>query len=295
MTKPIITSAAVSPRPALRILLAVAGVLGVALWSCPPVAAQDASEVIARVNGTEIRAGDLAIAEEEIGAQMPPIPPEGKRDYLVTYVADIILAAKAAESKKVGDGEDFKRRLAYLRNKLLMESLLQSEAKAATTDDAMKQVYNDATKQLSAEKEVRARHILVATEDEAKGIAAELGKGTDFAELAKQKSKDSSAAQGGDLEYFTKDQMVAEFADAAFNLDKGQVSAPVKTQFGCHIIKVEDKRDREIPSFDKVKDQIETYIVRKSQAELIAKLRQGAQIDRLDAKPAETKPAEPKK
>jgi peptidyl-prolyl cis-trans isomerase C len=245
--------------------------------------------VVARVNGTEIRAGDLAMVEEEIGGQMPAMAGEGKRDYLVAYMADVILAAKAAEDKKVGEGEEFKRRLAYLRNKLLMEILLQNEAKLALTDAAMQQVYQDAAKQVSGEKEVHARHILVATEEEAKGVVAELKKGADFAELAKQKSKDSSAAQGGDLDYFTKDQMVAEFADAAFKLDKGQTSEPVKTQFGWHIIRVENKRDREMPPFDRVKDQIETFLVRKSQAELIGKLRADAKIERLDAKPAEPK------
>jgi peptidyl-prolyl cis-trans isomerase C len=166
-----------------------------------------------------------------------------------------------------------------------METLFQSEAKAAVTDAAMRKIYDEAGKQMAGEKEVRARHILVPTEDEAKAVVEELKKGTDFAELAKQKSKDSSAAQGGDLDYFTEDQMVPEFAGAAFKLEKGQVSAPVKTQFGWHVIKVEDKRDRQIPPFDKVKDQIESYLVRRTQAELVAKLRQGAKVDRLDRAP----------
>ncbi len=90
---------------------------------------------------------------------------------------------------------------------------------------------------------------------------AEVKKGTDFAELAKQKSKDpGAAAEGGDLGYFGKEQMVPEFAEAAFKMEKGQVSDPVKTQFGWHIIKVEDKRTKPVPEFDKVKDQIETYV-----------------------------------
>ena len=272
---------------AIRPLLAAALALPVVLSSLAP--AQEAGEVVARVNGTDIKVGDLAIVEEEIGGQMPPVPGDGKRDYLVSYLADMILVAKAAEDKKLAEGDEFKRRLAYARNKLLMESLLQSEAKAAVSDAAMQQVYNEATKQMSGEQEVRARHILVASEDEAKAVAAELKKGGDFAELAKQKSKDGSAAQGGDLDYFTKDQMVPEFAEAAFKMEKGQTSEPIKTQFGWHLIKVEDKRDRQMPPFEKVKDQIETYLVRKSQAEMITKLREGAKIERLDAKPAEPK------
>jgi peptidyl-prolyl cis-trans isomerase C len=163
--------------------------------------------------------------------------------------------------------------------------LLQQEGKAAMTPEAMKKVYDEAVKQMGTEQEVRARHILVPTEEEAKAVLAEIKKGTDFAELAKQKSKDpGAAAEGGDLGYFSKEQMVPEFADAAFKLEKGQVSEPVKTQFGWHIIKVEDKRTKPVPEFDKVKGQIETYVQRKAQADYIAKERETAKIERLDKK-----------
>jgi peptidyl-prolyl cis-trans isomerase C len=197
----------------------------------------------------------------------------------------VILAAKAAEAKKVPDSSEFKSRMIFVRNKLLMETLLQDEGKAAVSEPAMRKVYDEAVKQMSGEQEVRARHILVATEDEAKKVLDELKKGTDFAELAKQKSKDpGAAAEGGDLGYFTKDQMVPEFAQAAFKLEKGQLSEPVKTQFGWHVIKVEDKRSKPAPAFEQVKEQLETYVTRKAQADYIAKLREGAKIDRLDKK-----------
>src|SRR4029077_20899689 len=134
------------------------------------------------------------------------------------------------------------------------------------------------------EEEVHARHILVPTEDEAKAILAQLKGGTDFATLAKEKSKDPGSAEGGDLGYFGKEQMVPEFAEVAFKLEKGQVSDPVKTQFGWHIIKVEDKRTKPVPEFDKVKEQVETYVVRKAQADYIHKLQESAKIERLDKK-----------
>ncbi len=209
--------------------------------------------------------------------------PEAKRDYLITFVGDMILVAKAAEAKKIGDTDDFKKKLAYARTKLLMEQLLQSEAKAAVNETAMHKVYDDAIGQMKKEPEVRARHILVETEDEAKAVVAELKKGTDFAELAKAKSKDPGSADGGDLGYFTKDQMVPEFSEVAFKLDKGQLSDPVKSQFGWHVIKVEDKRERQPPEFDKVKDQLENFLVRKSQSELITKLRAEGKIERVGA------------
>jgi len=273
------------PTSARTLLLATA-LASVAITGTA-CAQQTNDPVVARVNGTEIKASDLAIAEEEVGSNLPATSPEGKRDYLVTYVSDMMLLAKAAEDKMLADDAAFKRRLAYLRNKLLMETFLQGEMKAAMTDAAMHQVYDDASKQLRGEKEVRARHILVETEDEAKAVLAELKKGTDFAELARLKSKDPGAAsEGGDLGYFTKDQMVPEFADAAYKLEKGELSEPVKSQFGWHVIRVEDKRDRVVPPFEQVKDQIETFVARKTQAEVIAKLRQGAKIERLETKGA---------
>lgn len=266
--------------------------------SVAPAFAQD-DPIVAKVNGTDIRQSDLTAAEEDIGQNLPPMAPDAKRDYLITYVTDMLIIAKAAEAKKIGDSADFKRKLDIARNKLLMEGLLTAEAKTAVNDEAMKKVYAEATKQMGEEKEVHARHILVEKEDEAKAVLADLKKGGDFAAIAKEKSKDpGSKESGGDLGYFTKDQMVPEFAEVAFKLDKGQLSDPVKTQFGWHVLKVEDKRNRPIPEFDKVKDQIETYVVRKAQADLVTKLRGEAKIEKIpakaDAAPA-AKPAEQKK
>jgi peptidyl-prolyl cis-trans isomerase C len=262
------------------------GLIAAALSVLPPAQAQS-DPVIAKVNGAEIHESDLAMAEEDVGQnpQLQALTGDARRDYLVNYLSDVVLAAKAAEAKKVSDGTVFKSRLAFIRNKLLMETLLQDVGKAAVTPDTTKKAYEDAVKQMNNEQEVRARHILVATEDEAKAVLAELKKGTDFAELAKQKSKDpGAAAEGGDLGYFGREQMVPEFAETAFKLDKGQVSEPVKTQFGWHIIKVEDKRTKPVPEFDKVKDQVETYVQRKAQADFIHGLQQGAKIERLDKK-----------
>jgi peptidyl-prolyl cis-trans isomerase C len=245
--------------------------------------------VVARVNGVDIKQSDLTLAEEDLGADMQGVSPEARREHLISYLADIIMVTQAADKKKLSDNPEFKRRLAFLRNKLLMGYELQEEAKSAVNDEALHQTYNDAVKSMGGQEEVRARHILVETEDEAKSLLDQIKGGADFATLAKEKSKDPGAAEGGDLGYFTKDQMVPEFADVAFKMYPGQLSNPVKTQFGWHIIKVEDKRAKQPPEFDKVKDQIEAYLARKSQTEFIGKLRQSAKIERLD------KPAEPPK
>jgi peptidyl-prolyl cis-trans isomerase C len=261
------------------------GVLAfVALLSAPISTswAVDSDPVVARVNGVDIHDSDVAFAEEEVGANIPNMPPQQKRDYLINYLVDLVVLSQVAEQKKLADRPDVKHRLAFDHNRLLMEALLQDAGKAALSDDAEHQVYDEAVKQVKGEEEVHARHILVPTEDEAKAILAQLKGGADFATLAKEKSKDPGAADGGDLGYFTKEQMVPEFADVAFKLDKGQLSDPVKTQFGWHIIKVEDKRIKPTPTFDQVKGQIENYVAHRAQAQMVENLRKSATIERLD-------------
>ncbi len=264
------------------------GALAFAAFLSAPLTAlraQDSDPVIARANGVDIHESEIAYAEEEIGGNMPDIPPAQKRDYLITYLTDVIILSQAAEQKKLGDRADVKRRLAFDHNRLLMESLLQDVGQAAQSEAEEHKVYDKAVKQMANEEEVHARHILVPTEEEAKAIIVELKNGADFATLAKEKSKDPGAANGGDLGYFTKDQMVPEFAEAAFKLDKGQISEPVKTQFGWHIIKVEDKRIKPTPTFEQVKPQIDSYVAHRAQTALVEKLRSAAKIERFD-KPA---------
>ncbi len=270
-------------------LIARAGLAaaGLAIFLAAPLHAQTAADpVVAKVNGVEIHQSDVTLAEEELAPSLQQMDPATKRDNVISFLIDMKLVAKAAEDKKIGDAEDFKKRLAFARDRLLMDGLLSAEGKAAATDDAMKKVYADAASQIGGEQEVHARHILVETEDEAKKIIEDLKKGADFAELAKSKSKDPGASDGGDLGFFTKDQMVPEFAAVAFALEPGKISDPVKTQFGWHVIKVEEKRARKAPDFDQVKAQIQTYVTRKAQADYVAKLRETAKIERLD-KPAD--------
>src|SRR5712692_909505 len=272
-------------RPIVLAATALALSLASALCDCSknsssevPPSASDA--VVARVNGVDIKQSDLVLAEEDVGADIQAASPEAKRDHLISYLADIIMVTQAADSKKVADNPDFKRRLAFLRNKLLMGFELQEEAKSAISDEALHQTYDDAVKSTGGQEEVRARHILVENEDEAKAILDQLKGGGDFAALAKEKSKDPGAADGGDLGYFTKDQMVPEFADVAFKMYPGQLSNPVKTQFGWHIIKVEDKRQRPVPELANIKEQIDAYLVRRAQSEYVATLRQTAKVER---------------
>lgn len=247
------------------------------------------AKVLATVNGVEITDEDLKVAMDDIGQGLPQQAQGPERDaYVLDYLIDLKIAARKAEAEKMADSPEFARRMAYQRDKALMEGLLGRVAKAATTDEALRKVYDEAAKGQGPEQEANARHILVATEDEAKAAARRVKGGEDFAKVADEISKDPGS-KGGDLGWFTKDRMVPEFAEAAFKLNKGQISDPVKSQFGWHVIKLEDKREKKFPAFETVKDQVSTYATQKAQTDEIMKLRETAKIEK--AADAPTAPA----
>ena len=286
-------------RRASAIALTLA-LTGAAAAQTPPPASTPApaseapaspDSVVATVNGKPITQADLAIAADDPALSLPGVDDAQKKNLLVDYMIDLKVGAQAAEAAKVGDSPDFKRKLNYFRDKLLLDDYLEQEAKKVVTPEAEKALYDQSIKLSKPEEEVHARHILVDNEAEAKKIAARLKAGEDFAKVAAETSKDpGSKAEGGDLGWFTKERMVPDFATAAFALKPGQVSEPVKTQFGWHVIKVEEKRMKPQPTFEELKEQIDQHLIRKAQQDLILKLRAEAKIDRKDAPPAETAP-----
>ncbi len=237
--------------------------------------------VLAKVNGREITDEDVKIASEDLAASLPPnLQGKAREAYLLDYLIDGQLIVQKAIADKLDQDPEFPKKLAYFREKLLMESVLGKLSKEAASEEAMKKTYDEAAGEHKSETEVHARHILVATEADAQAALKRIKAGEDFAKVAKEVSKDPGS-EGGDLGWFTKDRMVPEFAEAAFKLESGQVSDPVKSQFGWHIIKVEGKREKPFPSFDEVKDQVARYVVQKAQSDLIVKLRKDAKIERL--------------
>jgi peptidyl-prolyl cis-trans isomerase C len=268
---------------ALALFLAVPGMGAHAQQPAAPApAAPVAPEtVMAKVNGAPITQGDLAIAADDPALSLPGVDDAQKRNLLIDYMVDLKVGAQAAEAAKVADAPEFQRKLAYFRDKLLLDEYLEREAKKAVTPEAAKALYDQTVKAMKPEEEVHARHILVENEDDAKKIAGRIKGGEDFAKVAAEASKDpGSKAEGGDLGWFTKERMVAPFAEAAFKLNAGQVSDPIKTQFGWHVIKVEEKRVKPVPTFAEMKEQVDQYITRKAQQDLILKLREGAKIER---------------
>jgi peptidyl-prolyl cis-trans isomerase C len=252
---------------------------------------------LALVNGVPITQKDLDMASEDLGDRLPAMPDAQRRTYLVNYLIDMKILAHAAEKAKIADTPDFARRMAYYRDKVMLDDYLASEVKKAATPEAARKLYEETIATMKPEEEVRARHILVESEDEAKKIAARVKGGEDFVKVATEVSKDpGSAKDGGDLGFFTKDRMVPEFAEVAFKLKPGEISDPVKTQFGWHVIKVEEKREKPVPTFEEVKDQVDSYLAQKTQQDIILALRKEAKVERFDEPtPAPATPAEPKK
>jgi peptidyl-prolyl cis-trans isomerase C len=263
----------------------VLGAMGAALLVAASVAPAQA-KVLAKVNGVEITDDDVKMATDDLGPGIPrQLEGKAREAYVLDFLIDEQLVVQKAQADKLGETPDFAKKLAYLRDKALMETLLGNVAKSAATDAAIKQTYDEAAKNQKPETEYHAHHILVPTEDEAKKALARIKGGEDFGKVADEVSKDPGS-KGGDLGWFTKDRMVPEFADAAAKLQPGQLSEPVKSQFGWHIIKLDETRPKTFPPLDQIKDQVARYVVQKAQSDLVLKLRESAKVERTDPPPA---------
>lgn len=257
--------------------------LAVLLTQPAPASAQDASKVIATVNGVPITEGDLKLAEDEIGRDLGNLPDATKRRVLAEFLIENNLFSKAAEDAKLSEGPNFAERMKYWRNRALRDAYFDKEINSSVGEEAAKAYYDDQVKSLKPKEEVQARHILVDTEDAANELKKKIDGGADFATLAKENSKDPGTKDdGGMLGYFSQGQMVPAFEQAAFALKKGEVSAPVKSQFGWHLIKLEDRRQKPPPTFEEVKDRILASMIHQRAQAVAAKLRDQAKIEYLD-------------
>lgn len=242
------------------------------------LAADQKNTVVAVVNGSEVHISQLADFARQLPREMGQPPYEA----LLEIVINNQLVYDAAKKEKVDADPDIKAALKKVEMQLMAQSYMQKKVRPAVTEEAIKARYDQAVKEFVPAEEVRARHILVETEEAARSVIAELGRGADFAELAKTRSKDPGAANGGDLGYFVQKAMVPEFADAAFAMRPGEVSkAPVKSQFGYHVIKVEDKRMAVIPPYEQAKPAIAQQIADGIREKLVMDLRDKAKIKRF--------------
>jgi peptidyl-prolyl cis-trans isomerase C len=246
-----------------------------------PLPASAADPVVARVNGVDIKQSDLDFAASEVGSRLANYTPADRRKVLLQYVIENELMAGAGQKDNLDKADSFPGRIAYHQRRALRDAFFDVKINDAVSEADAKKIFDEKIAGLKPEQELRARHILVATEDEAKQVAERLKKGEDFATIAKEKSKDSGA-EGGDLGFFARGQMLKPFEDAAFALDVGQISEPVQTQFGWHIIKVEEKRDQPLPKFDEVKEAIISQLVQAKAQEVVTGLRDAAEIEVVD-------------
>ena len=248
--------------------------------------------VVAVVNGQQVRLSELEVAQQALPPQYRNMPIQAVFPALLDRIIDSKLVVADGRKNKVTDDAAFKKRMAFVEDQVLQDFWLQREIAKRVTPEKMQQRYQERLKSTPAEEEVRARHILVATEDEAKALIAELKKGGAFDKLAKEKSTDkASGAEGGDLGWFKKSDMVKEFADAAFTLKKGELTdAPVKTQFGYHVIKLEDRRQAPPPTFDELSDQIREELSRETVTQILDQLRAGAKIEKFNVDGSKPEP-----
>jgi len=240
--------------------------------------------VVATVGGQPITEADLAFAAEDLSQELSQMAPEERRAFLLRVLIDMKVMSGAAREAGMDATPLFKQRLQYLEERALRRAYFAEAIAASVTEEAVRAKYDEYVAAFVPSEEIRASHILVETKEEADAIKAELDGGADFATLAKEKSIDPGAASGGDLGFFGKGMMVAPFEEAAFALTEiGQVSEPVQSQFGYHIIKLEEKRQSAPPTIEQVGAQLQQQLLMTTFDDAVAKLMDGVTIDIPDA------------
>jgi peptidyl-prolyl cis-trans isomerase C len=246
-----------------------------------PAFADDA--VVAKVGNLEIHQSELDLAVANLDPQLAQLPDDQKKVAALSAAIDVKLLASDATAEKLDQTDDFKKRMQYLTDRELHNAYFKKHVVDTVTDADVKARYDKEVAALPKQEEVHARHILVKTEDEAKDVIKQLDAGKDFAELAKEKSTDPNKDDGGNLGYFSRGRMVKEFEDAAFALEKGTYSkTPVKTDFGYHVIKVEDKRDAPPPAFEQVQDQVRQLVMRDKYLALLNQAKASSKVEIMD-------------
>lgn len=234
---------------------------------------------VATVDGIAITYNDVSLVEDELMAVYGQLPEEQRFQTLVGYMVNRILASEAAKKAGLENDADVAKIKAFMERKALQDVYIAKMLMERVTEEDVTAYYDKEIKNGPVEEEVRARHILLDNREAADAVVADLEKGADFAALAKERSKGPSGPSGGDLGYFSKQSMVPAFSDAAFKLGAGETSPPVQTQFGWHVIRVEDRRNRPVPPFDQVRDRIYQLLISEAQRDIYDEMRAKAAVD----------------
>ena len=258
--------------------------LALVFLSEPDAVAQNqmSGGTVATVDGIAITYNDVSLVEDELMAVYGQLPEEQRFQTLVGYMVNRILASEAAKKAGLENDADVAKIKAFMERKALQDVYIAKMLMERVREEDVTAYYDKEIKNGPVEEEVRARHILLDNREAADAVVADLENGSDFAALAKERSKGPSGPSGGDLGYFSKQSMVPAFSDAAFKLAAGETSPPVQTQFGWHVIRVEDRRNRPVPPFDQVRDQIYQLLISEAQRDIYDEMRAKASVDLVD-------------
>ena len=258
--------------------------LALVFLSGPDAVAQNqiSEGTVATVDGIAITYNDVSLVEDELMAVYGQLPEEQRFQTLVGYMVNRILASEAAKKAGLENDADVAKIKAFMERKALQDVYIAKMLMERVREEDVTAYYDKEIKNGPVEEEVRARHILLDNREAADAVVTDLENGADFAALAKERSKGPSGPSGGDLGYFSKQSMVPAFSDAAFKLAAGETSPPVQTQFGWHVIRVEDRRNPPVPPFDQVRDQIYQLLISEAQRDIYDEMRAKASVDLVD-------------
>ncbi|MEO4044946.1 foldase protein PrsA [Hoeflea sp.] len=276
---------------AWRGMIAATIVFAAAMTASPSVLAQQ-EEIVARVDGQDITASELAVAEEMYAQQLGSMPDDARRSVLIDALIDLRIVANEARERGIAGEESFKRKMAFLEEQTLRSAFIGEQITASVTEEAVRTAYEAQIARMPRVEETRIRHILLDAKEAATAVIEALNGGEDFAALAREHSKDVvSKPKGGDLGFVATGQSLPEIDAAVANLQDGEYTAkPVRSSFGFHVLKVEERRQQPAPEFETVAPQMRQSLQAAEQQRIIGELRAKAQVEKLV--PDVTPPAE---
>ncbi|HZF74351.1 MAG TPA: peptidylprolyl isomerase [Acetobacteraceae bacterium] len=282
------------PATLLAALLLPSGFAQAQAPAVPPAPAQQAAPagdpVLARVDGREIRRSELEEAARALPEELRAMPPQMLYPLLLDQLITQQALVNAARAQGLDRNPEVQARLRRAEEETLQQALISRAVAGEATEEKLRERYQRQVASRPAEEEVRARHILVPTEAEARAALEEVRRpGADFAEVARRRSTGPGSREGGELGWFKRGDMIPEFAEAAFGLRPNEVvQAPVRTQFGWHVIKVEDRRATPAPPFEEVRDSLRQQALEEAVGAAVERIRGAAQVERfnMDGTPA---------
>lgn len=243
-----------------------------------------AASVLATVGAREITLGEIISLRRDLPEQYQYLPDEILSQGLLDQLIDQTLMEEAARAAGVDDRLDVALSIRNQIRAVLADAWLRSEVAARLTDERLRAAYDQQFATATPEEEIRAAHILVETEEKAQELRAQLDAGADFAALAAEHGTDGTASRGGELGWFVRADMVPEFSDAAFAMEPGTVSDPVKSAFGWHLIKLNERRDKPAPALEEVREGLVSELAQQAQQAILGELRDAAEVTRPERK-----------